>query len=170
MPVTDGYGWTMPTVGGSSGTWGTELNTLVDDEIEEQMEAVEATADAAMPKAGGSFGGEIDILTERYITNNKGSLSGAVTIDTDIAQVVLFTVTGNITSMSITGLPAAPDAAWVTFEITNGGAFSITWDTAIVWDGGSPPTLLSSGVDLVVFYTRDGGTTIRGMHAGSFSS
>lgn len=170
MPVTDGYGWTMPTVGGSSGTWGTELNALFDDEIEEQMEAIEATADAAMPSAGGSFGGEIDILSERYTTNNSGNLSGAVAFNTDIAQVFYFTVTGNITSMAINGLPASPDAAFVTFEITNGGAFSITWDPAIIWDGGSAPTLLSSGVDLVVFYTRNGGTTIRGMHAGSFNS
>lgn len=165
MPSTDSRGWTIPTVDGSAGTWGDELNALFDDEIEADVDAIEATADAAMPKAGGDFTGEIGIKTEKYDLVAKGNLSGAESLDVSAGNFFHGTVTGD-TTISFTNWPAS-HAAFVQLELTDGGAHTITWPTAVKWDGGTDPTLITDGVDLLTFYSRDGGTTIRAAHAMS---
>lgn len=47
MALTTNYSWVKPTVGGSADTWGTELNTLIDN-VDSQ---VKTNADAAVQKA-----------------------------------------------------------------------------------------------------------------------
>jgi len=51
-------------------------------------------------------------------------------------------------------------------ELTNGGAFTVTWPASVDWPAGTPPTLTAAGVDQLVFTTRDGGTTWFGLVAG----
>jgi hypothetical protein len=46
MADTLNFGWTKPTVGGSSGSWGTELNQALDD-IDADLEVVDDQIDAA---------------------------------------------------------------------------------------------------------------------------
>jgi len=96
----------------------------------------------------------------RFTLVNKSTMSGAVTIDSDAGQVQYGTVTGNITSFTISNLTSGV-AEFVMLELTNGGAHAITWGAAVKWDGGSAPTLKTTGVDLLLFYSRDGGTTLR---------
>jgi hypothetical protein len=48
----------------------------------------------------------------------------------------------------------------------NAGAYSITWPASIDWAGGTPPILTSSGTDVLVFYTYDGGVTYYGFVTG----
>ena len=48
-------------------------------------------------------------------------------------------------------------------ELTNAGAYTITWWPGIKWQNGVAPTLTASGVDILGFITRDNGTTWRGM-------
>lgn len=158
----------MPTVDGSAGTWGTELNTLFDDHIEADVDSIETTADAALPKAGGTMTGELKLLTERYTVTDEGNLSGSITFNLNDANVMYGTVDGDITSISFSNVPN--DAVFLTLELTNGGAHSITWPASIKWDGDTDPTLQSSGVDILVLFTRDGGSTWRGMHSGTFGS
>lgn len=167
MPNTDKKSWSMPTVGGSAGTWGDELNQLFDDFMEEVIVQIETTADAAMPKAGGVFTGEVEIKTERYASVNKGNISGSVTFDLSAADFQHGVVTGDITSLTFSNWPSSGKVEHVEIELQDGGAHSITWPAAVKWDGDSEPTLRSSGIDTLVFYSRDGGTTIRGMHAYS---
>jgi hypothetical protein len=62
--------------------------------------------------------------------------------------------------------PASGDFGTFVLELTNGGAFAITWPASIDWPGGTAPTLTTSGVDQLVFTTRDGGTTWFGFVAG----
>lgn len=50
-------------------------------------------------------------------------------------------------------------------ELTNGGAFAQTWPASVRWEGGEAPALTAAGVDILIFYTRDGGTTWRGFVA-----
>ena len=57
MADTANYGWTKPTVAGSSGAWGTLLNTALDD-VDTDLKAVEDQADAAQADAT-EFGDEL---------------------------------------------------------------------------------------------------------------
>lgn len=57
MADTTNYGWTKPTVSGSSGAWGTILNTALDD-VDANLKTVENKADAAQADAT-EFGGEL---------------------------------------------------------------------------------------------------------------
>lgn len=173
MPTTANFGWTTPVVGGSSGTWGTILNDLFDD-IDEDLATVEDTAGDAMPVAGGTFTGSVGFERTTCEGFNAGSISGAVAIRVDDSDAFggrdfqWATITGDTTFTFAGAWPS--DVTLLTLELTNGGAHAITWPAAVVWDGGAEPTLLSSGVDIITFYSRDAGTTVRGMHAGSFNS
>ena len=62
--------------------------------------------------------------------------------------------------------PASGDFGAFVMEVTNGAAFAITWPASVDWPGGTAPTLTASGVDQLVFTTRDGGTTYFGFVAG----
>lgn len=48
-------------------------------------------------------------------------------------------------------------------EITNGGAYTITWSDTINWHNNTVPTLLASGKNLLAFITTDGGTSFKGI-------
>ncbi len=58
MPTTDNFEWAIPTVGGSTDTWGTELN-LVFTTQDTDLQAIKDTADGALPLAGGALTGDI---------------------------------------------------------------------------------------------------------------
>jgi hypothetical protein len=62
--------------------------------------------------------------------------------------------------------PGSGDFGAFVLELTNGGAFAITWPAAVDWPGGTAPTLTAAGVDQLVFTTRDAGTTWLGFVAG----
>lgn len=49
-----------------------------------------------------------------------------------------------------------------TLYLTNGGAFTIIWDTDVDWGDGTAPTLTAAGLDVLMFTTNDSGTTIYG--------
>jgi hypothetical protein len=88
--------------------------------------------------------------------------SGTTTIAYSPDAVYYATCATAVTSWAITGLPSSGTIASWTVELTNGGLFAQTWFANTKWDGGTIPTLTSDGVDILTFYTRDGGTTIRG--------
>lgn len=78
-------------------------------------------------------------------------------------SVFYATATSNATlSFSLPTVPAGSYAASFSFELTNGGNFVISWPSSVKWPGGSAPTLTNNSVDVLTFYTRDGGTTWRG--------
>jgi hypothetical protein len=62
--------------------------------------------------------------------------------------------------------PASGDFGCFVLELTNGGAFAITWPASVDWPDGTAPTLTASGKDQLVFTTRDAGTTWLGFVAG----
>lgn len=95
-------------------------------------------------------------------TLNETYSATGTTIDTRAAYVRSYTVSGATTFVFTN-----PDAAGITttflLELTNGGAFTITWPTSVKWEGGTQPTLTPSGLDILGFYTRDNGATYRGV-------
>lgn len=52
------YGWMKPTIGGDATTWGNELNTDLDG-IDSTVFSVSGTANAALPKSGGTLTGAL---------------------------------------------------------------------------------------------------------------
>lgn len=62
MATTTNYTWEKPTVGADTDTWGTKLNSTLDD-IDADLKTVETTAGAALPKAGGTMTGTLVAAT-----------------------------------------------------------------------------------------------------------
>ena len=75
------------------------------------------------------------------------------------------TITG-ITTLTFTNPPATGQVASFTLELINGGAFAVTWPTSVKWQAGTAPTLTAAGTDMIVFTTRDAGTTWFGFVSG----
>ena len=87
---------------------------------------------------------------------------GANNIDLATGNVFTKTITA-ITTFTVSNVLASGNANSFILELTNGGAYAITWFTGVKWAGGVAPVLTASGVDIVGFYSHDGGTTYRGI-------
>ena len=87
--------------------------------------------------------------------------SGSVNIDYTAGQVVSATMTGDNT-FTVTNKHDSGREGSITLVITNGGAGTFGF-TNVKWPGGVAPTLTASGVDVLAFFTIDGGTTWRGV-------
>jgi hypothetical protein len=82
----------------------------------------------------------------------------------DLATGNFFTKTITAaTTFTLSNIPASGQAASFILDLTNAGAYTITWFSGVKWAGGTAPTLTASGVDIVGFYSHDGGTTWRGL-------
>ena len=68
-----------------------------------------------------------------------------------------------LTTFTVSNVPAAGTANSFVLDLTNGGAFTITWWSGVKWAAGTAPSLTASGRDLLAFFTHDGGTTWNGL-------
>jgi hypothetical protein len=162
MADTANFGWTKPDVGGDNGTWGTKLNTALDD-IDADLDAVRDTADAALPKAGGVMTGRADIKTATIARQDKGSVSAAVSFDLSVAQVFTLTLSGAAV-FAMTNPVAGTLVQAAILKITNGVA-GVTWPAGTRWAGATPP-VLTSGEDIVVLISFNNGTNWYGLVGG----
>lgn len=154
---TTNFAWNPPNVAGDSGAWGTILNTLIDD-VDSDLNDVKTTADAALPKAGGTMTGVLNLQTSTGALVAKGTVSGAVTLNLATANAFTATVGAN-TTFSFVGAPATSGVVLgAVLRLTNGGAFTVTW-TNVKWAGGAAPALTGAGTDLLVFVSFDNGAT-----------
>lgn len=102
------------------------------------------------------------ITSPRIAFNAEGSVTTTKTLDLANHQWFSATSTGN-TTWTFSNPPASGSGFGFILELTNGGAFTQTWPASVDWPNGAVPTLAASGVDVLVFITRDGGTTWRGV-------
>lgn len=89
MADTVNYGWTKPTVGGSDNTWGTILNTALDD-IDADLKALSDGQAAASELTriktvdGSGSGLDADLLDgvagEKHLKHGGAYSSGTVTV------------------------------------------------------------------------------------------
>ena len=121
------------------------------------------TRTAAMTFAG------IEIITPkiRGATEtgvDKGSTGGAVTLDLAAANTFFMVATSNISGITLSNLPASGTAAYATFRIKQDGTGgrTITLGSAYKTSQGVPVALstAANAVDVITFFTIDGGTTI----------
>lgn len=155
------FGWNLPDVGGDSGNWGTLLNAILangTDNIDEVLNAVKTTADAALARAGGTMTGEVQVLTSTGTRVDLGTTSGTITLDFDTANAWTVTIAGTST-IALSNVPTGTIIVGGVLQIKNAGSATVTWPSSFKWSGGSAPTFTTSGTDLVAFVSFDGGTT-----------
>lgn len=104
------------------------------------------------------------VTTSKALFSAKAAVS-ASDIDVSTANAFSKTISGN-TTFTVSNVPASGTLCAFTLDLTNGGAYTITWWSGVKWAGGSAPTLTASGRDRLVFMTTDGGTTWDGAVVG----
>ncbi len=85
----------------------------------------------------------------------------ASNVDCSLGNFFKRTVTGNMT-WTASNVPSGRFYSFI-LQLTNAGTGTMTWFTGTKWAGGTAPTLTASGVDILGFYTEDGGTNWRGV-------
>jgi len=104
----------------------------------------------------------------REAVASTGSVTGAVAVDLNSQNVIVWTLTGNVT-ISFSNPPTASQALSITFVLTQDGTGgrTVTWPAAVRWPGGVGPTLSGAGKqDVITLITWDGGTSYLGFVAG----
>ena len=94
-----------------------------------------------------------------------GTITGNTAIDFSNGNVQTVTGNGNC-EFSFTNPPATGNAGTLTLLITNGGANTTTWASAVKWPSNVAPSLTASGIDILSFVTIDGGSNIYGFVGG----
>lgn len=106
--------------------------------------------------AGGTMTGAITALRETKVA------MGANDIALASGNVFTKTISG-ATTLTVSGWLASGNANSFILELTNGGSAVVTYFAGVKWAGGTAPTLTAAGVDILGFYSHDGGTTVRGI-------
>ncbi len=153
--------------------------------LQVQVNTVSAAVSAALVsvsqrvlKAGDTMSGELD-MQDNLVTRPKfkdyaiqvvvkSSVSATATLD--MTEGNFFTaVAAGSTTFVFANPPVSsangPAGGGFILELQNGGAATVTWPAAVDWPGGTAPTLTSSGYDVFVFITDDGGTIWRGVQS-----
>lgn len=91
---------------------------------------------------------------------------GTQDIDLTLGNVVSATVDTSTNTFTFSNPSASANSCSFTLILTNGGSQTVAWPGSVDWAGGSAPSLTSSGVDVLVFTTIDGGTIWYGFSAG----
>ena len=125
-------------------------------------------------KAGDTMSGELnnqDNLVTRpkfkdYSLQAVVKTSVSATTTLDLTEGNFFTVlAGGSTTYVFANPPVSsangPAAGGFMIELQNGGAATVTWPSTVDWPGGTAPTLTTSGFDVIVCITDDGGTNWR---------
>lgn len=162
--TTTNYGWTKPEVGASTGTWGTKVDATYED-IDTDLKAVsdaavaaQATATAALPKAGGVMTGRVDLFTSQSALTALGNIQTTQALSLALSNAFSATVIGAVT-LSFTNVPSGTFVQGLLLKIINGGAFAVTWPGSVLWPSGTAPSLTASGTDVVALVSFDAGTT-----------
>jgi hypothetical protein len=160
---TNAPGITSGTSGTSgfqlTGTTNNGLLTYVDAPVGVQVESAILFDGTTL-----SVTGNVASTTYRETFNDLGT-GGSATLDLSTANNFRRQFNGTST-ITITNAPNSPIGFGFTLVTVNAGAYSITWPVSVDWVGGSAPILTSSGTDVLVFYTYNGGSSYYGFVTG----
>lgn len=134
-------------------------NTTVIDDSRNITNVANATMTAV--GAGGAPLSGFELTVVGAYTTGAPQVVAAAAINASTGNYFTKTATGAL-SWTISNVPSNSYTYGFILELTNGGLGTQTWFTGTKWPGGTAPTLASAGTDILVFITRDGGTTWRG--------
>mgnify|MGYP003644962602 CR=1 FL=1 len=104
------------------------------------------------------------------VTNAIGGTGGGTQdIDLTLGNNVVATVDTSANTFTFSNPTASDELCGFTLFLTNGGSQTVNWPGSVDWAGGTAPTLTTSGLDILVFITTDGGTIWHGMVASADS-
>jgi hypothetical protein len=126
MSTTANYGWAKPTVAADADTWGTKINTALDD-IDVDLAAVSVVASAALPKAGGTLTGGLIGTTAAFsgavssaaFSATTGAFSGLVTLSAGANNTPA--AAPSTTAVGYLGQPVVAETASRTLAMTDCG-------------------------------------------------
>ncbi len=105
------------------------------------------------------------------VTNAIGGTGGGTQdIDLTLGNCVSATVDTSANTFTFSNPTASDELCGFVLFLTNGGSQTVTWPGTVDWPSATAPTLSSSGVDIIVFQTIDGGTIWHGQIASTLSS
>ena len=110
---------------------------------------------------------EINLKDYGETTNAIGATGGG-TQDIDLALGNSVTATIDAaTTFTFSNPTAGDEGCGFSLVLTNGAAYTVTWPAGSIlhWAGGTAPTLTASGVDILTFWTVNGGTRWHGFAA-----
>ena len=153
-----------------------------------QITATTTTANAALPKAGGTMTGETifadQLATKPLLKDYAESVSAigtkttAFDIDFEDGNVQSVTLSGSGTfNIGIVNALASHSNS-ITLIMTNPGAVTLPLlagangggGNVVKWGGGTAPTWTASGVDVLTLTTFDGGTNFYGFQAADMKA
>ena len=115
--------------------------------------------------------GRINLIDYGEVTNAIGSTGGGTQdIDLTLGNSVSATVDTSTNTFTFSDPTASDELCGFTLTLVNGGSQTVTWPGSVDWASATAPTLTSSGTDILVFFTIDGGTIWHGMVASTDSS
>lgn len=112
------------------------------------------------------------LLIDYEILVQSNNWSGAVSVSLADGNVASPTLTGDVTSLTVTSWPASGREGKLTLYLRQGATpYTISGWPATVWAGGSAPTLTTVDglVDVIVLTSIDGGATVNGFALGTLS-
>lgn len=158
MTALSDLGLTAPTVGADNDTWGDENNVVLEGIASETITKTvnQNFADKVISRA--------KLKDTSETVYNAGNISGAVTLDYENGNYQYATLTGNVTSLTISNWPASGAGAWMTIELIQDGTGSRTLTLGSAYKtpnaAGVTLTTTASKRDKLYLQSRDAGTTI----------
>lgn len=116
--------------------------------------------------SGGAVSGTFGLPRSIFSMQATKIWIGAITLNWLDGEFQKISLTGNAT-ITVSNWPSSGWAK-IALDITNTGAFTITWPAGTVWAGGTAPVITSGAGkrDWIVLMTDDGGTSIVGSVVG----
>ncbi len=119
----------------------------------------DASARAALSQGLGiSYNSSTGAIAALEASSALGNVAGATTLNTQNGNVFTATATGAAT-WTFSNPASSGSVTSFVLILTNGGAGAQSWPSGTKWNNGVAPTLQASGIDVLAFFTIDGGTT-----------
>lgn len=106
-------------------------------------------------------------LSGKTITALKETKTAIAASDLDLSAGNYFSKTiSGTTTFTVSNTATSGSVNTIILDLTNGGSATVNFWSNVKWAGGTPPTLTTSGRDVLGFFTHDGGTTWSGLVLG----